>query len=133
MWRMGDFEVVVGAGTLRSADDAAVGFPHRWTEGGVTVQSAFTGAHLLHLAVAGCVLNDVYREAVRLGLQVHGVRVRADGDFDTTTWASTGISYAIEVDSPEPAGDIDALLTTVEEVAEIPRSVRSGGVVKRLV
>jgi hypothetical protein len=28
---------------------------HRWTPGGVTVEAGFTGGHLLHLAVAGCV------------------------------------------------------------------------------
>ena len=57
------FEVAVGAGTMMSASGAVVRFPHRWTPGGVTVEADFTGAHLLHLAAAGCVLNDVYREA----------------------------------------------------------------------
>ena len=67
---MGDFQVVAGAGTLAGAAAGAAHFPHRWTTGGVTVESAFTGAHLLHLATAGCVLNDVYREAERLGVSV---------------------------------------------------------------
>ena len=31
------FEVTVGAGTMMSADGAAVRFPHQWTPGGVTV------------------------------------------------------------------------------------------------
>jgi hypothetical protein len=31
------FEVAVVAGTLMSASGAVVGFPHRWTPGGVTV------------------------------------------------------------------------------------------------
>ena len=60
------FEVALGAGIYRSADDGAVHFPHRWTPEGVTVEAVFTGAHLLHLAVAGCVLKDVYREAADL-------------------------------------------------------------------
>lgn len=64
----------VGAGSYRSPADA-ITFPHRWTAEGVTVAAAFTGAHLLHLAAAGCVLNDVYREAERLGVPSTG-RVR---------------------------------------------------------
>ena len=72
------FEVVVGAGTLMSGSVAAVRFPHRWTPGGVTVEADFTGGHLLHLAAAGCVLNDLYREAAALGIGLHG----APGDRD---------------------------------------------------
>jgi hypothetical protein len=67
------FEVTVSAGTMRSDSSAAVRFPHQWTPGGVTVEADFTGAHLLHLAAAGCVLNDIYREAESLGIDVSGV------------------------------------------------------------
>lgn len=76
------FRVTVGSGTLMSTEAAAVTLPHRWTTGGVTVQTEFTGAHLLHLSIAGCVLNDVHREAVALGIDVAGVRVSASGGFD---------------------------------------------------
>ena len=82
------FEVAVGAGTMMSASGSAVRFPHRWTPGGVAVEAGFTGGHLLHLAVAGCVLNDVYREAAALGIELAGVRVTAAGGFDTETWQS---------------------------------------------
>lgn len=129
---MGDFDVVVGAGTLRSAAADAVRFPHRWTADGVTVDAAFTGAHLLHLAAAGCVLNDVYREAENLGIALGGVRVAASGGFDTETWQSTGISYAIEVDTTAPASEVDALLERVDSVAEIPKSIRAGASVDRV-
>jgi uncharacterized OsmC-like protein len=80
------FEIAVAAGTMRSDSDRAVSFPHRWTPEGVTVEADFTGGHLLHLAAAGCVLNDVYREAAELGIEVKGVRVCAAGGFDTDTW-----------------------------------------------
>ena len=86
---MGDFDVVVGAGSLRSAAPGRLSFPHRWTAEGVTAEAAFTGAHLLHLAVAGCVLNDVYREADRLQVPLVGVRVAATGDFDRSFLEST--------------------------------------------
>jgi uncharacterized OsmC-like protein len=129
---MTGFDVVVAAGSLRSAHDDALAFPHRWTEEGVTVEAAFTGAHLLHLSVAGCVLNDVYREAEVLGVEVAGVRVTATGDFDTESWKSSGITYRVELDS---SGDLEArdeLLAVVDAVAEIPRAVRAGMPVMRL-
>ena len=118
---MTGFDVVVGAGSLRSARDDALGFPHRWTGEGVTVEATFTGAHLLHLSVAGCVLNDVYREAELLGVEIAGVRVTATGDFDTESWQSSGITYRVELDSPGAQESLDELLAVVDAVAEIPR------------
>jgi uncharacterized OsmC-like protein len=124
------YEVVVAAGSSRRAGGLSI--PHRWTADGVTVETAFTGAHLYHLATAGCVLNDVYREAARLGIVVNGVRVRARGGFDTTTWVSTGVTYDVEVDSDSSEEEIEQLVGIVDEVAEIPRALRSGTTVKRL-
>ena len=96
------FEVAVGAGTMMSDSVTAVRFPHRWTPGGVTVEADFTGGHLLHLAAAGCVLNDLYREAAALGIGLQGVRVTATGGFDPATRQSTGIDYSVEVSSDAP-------------------------------
>jgi uncharacterized OsmC-like protein len=89
--------------------------------GGVTVKADFTGGHLLHLAAAGCVLNDLYREASALGIELEGVRVVAAGRFDTTSWRSTGIDYSVEVNSDAPADQLAHLLEVVDQVAEIPR------------
>ena len=118
--------MVVAAGTFRSRADDARHFAHRWSSGGVSVEAAFTGAHLLHLATAGCVLNDVYREAGPLGVVVDGVRVTAYGGFDDDAWRSTGITYVVELDSTATAAAQAALLDTVDAVAEIPRAVRAG-------
>jgi uncharacterized OsmC-like protein len=126
---MGEFAVRVAAGSLAGSVRADAVLPHRWTDGGVAVETAFTGAHLLHLSVAGCVLNDVYREALTLGVEVTGVLVSADGDFDRTSWASTGVSYSVEVDAP---GDVTELLRVVDEVAEIPRALRAGARVEHV-
>jgi uncharacterized OsmC-like protein len=124
------YVAVVAAGSLRSEAESAARFPHRWTEDGVTVETDFTGAHLLHLAAAGCVLNDLYREAAALGLAIDGVRVAATGDFGDG-WASTGIRYAIELDSPESEAVLTRLVEVVDEVAEIPRALRAGASVHR--
>ena len=95
------------------------------------METSFTGAHLLHLAVAGCVLNDVFREAERLGVIVYGVRVIASGGFNTETWESTGIGYVVDVDGPASAGELDTLLEAVDSVAEIPKSIRAGATAER--
>ena len=101
------FEVAVGAGTMMSASGSAVRFPHRWTPGGVTVEAGFTGGHLLHLAVAGCVLNDVYREAAALGIELAGVRVTAAGGFDTETWQSAAsTTQSKSAPAPRPASSL---------------------------
>jgi len=126
------FEVKVSAGTMMSPSAAVARFPHRWTPGGVTVETDFTGGHLLHLAAAGCVLNDVYREAATLGIELRGVRVTAAGGFDTVTWQSTGIDYSIEVSSDAPADRLAHLLEVVDRVAEIPRAIRAGATVRRV-
>ncbi|MGH8862745.1 MAG: OsmC family protein [Jatrophihabitantaceae bacterium] len=128
---MGEFGVTVGAGSLRSAAEEAVRLPHRWTDGGVTVEATFTGAHLFHLSVAGCVLNDVYREAKAAGIAVAGVRVHASGTFKSDTWASSGVEYSVELDADASASDVSELVRRVDEVAEIPRAIRQGAPVRR--
>ena len=129
---MGDeFRAVAAAGSRRAAVNADAMFPHRWTDEGVAVQCDFTGAHLLHLSAAACVLNDVYREAAACGVVLDGVVVSATGGFDPETWASTGITYAVEIDSPSPETDVAGLIARVDEVAEIPRALRAGLGVRR--
>lgn len=126
-----DFSVTVAAGTLRDSVQAEATFAHQWTDGGVAVETKFTGAHLLHLSVAACVLNDLYREAAARGLQLDGVRVSASGGFDQETWQSTGIGYVVEVDSPAGKVEVDELIRVVDEIAEIPRAVRATAEVER--
>lgn len=126
------FEVTVGAGSLTSESGDAVRFPHKWTSAGVTAETEFTGGHLLHLAAAGCVLNDMYREAATLGIELAGVRVTAAGGFDTATWQSTGIEYSVEVSSAAGPDEVARLVAAVDQVAEIPRAIRAGATVRRV-
>jgi len=121
------FGVVATSGTLRAAEGVVL--HHAWTDEGVVAAPVSNGAHVLHLSVALCVLNDTYREAERLGITVDGVSVEADGDFDEE-WRSTGIEYSVTIDARSSAGDLDHLRAVVDEVAEIPRAVRAGAPVK---
>lgn len=126
-----DFPVSLTAGSLRADESDGWVVPHVWTEQGVVVQAAPNGAGVLHVAVALCVLNDLFREGDALGVPVAGVRVSACGEFDTTSWVSTGITYAVEVDSVAPHDEVTTLVQRVDEVAEIPRVLRAGTSVER--
>ncbi len=115
------FDVRVAAGTRAGEVTASYVVPHAWTDAGITVEGGGTGAHLLLTAVGCCVLNDVWREAADVA--VDGVLVEVSGQFDPTTWRSTAIDYRVDVDSTAAPEEVDALLTLVDEVAEIPRAV----------
>lgn len=122
------FGVRAGAGSLRPSDGVVL--EHTWTAEGVVAGPATNGAQLLHLSVAVCVLNDTYREARRLGIEVNGVAVSADGAFDDD-WRSTGIVYEHTVDSPAPDEQVQELVAAVDVVAEIPQVLRRGASVTR--
>ena len=128
---MGAYEAVV-----KTMDDGSVG-----ASGPVTVQlrnartgqrqqfsmDAFTGGHLLHLAVAGCVYNDLFREALARGIVLTHVEVRADGGFTGNPCSSTGISYTIHLAGDAPQTDLEDLVAHVERIAEVPSAIRMGG------
>ena len=93
---------------------------------------AFTGGHLLHLAVAGCVHNDLYREAAARGLTLTHVSVSADGGFAGEPCGSTGITYRIQVEGTAPRAELEALVAHVQEIAEVPSALRLGADVRPL-
>ena len=68
--------------------------------------------------------------AERLGVEVEGVEVEADGSFDDE-WRSTGFEYSVTLDSTAPAEVLERLGAVVDEVAEIPRAVRAGAPVRK--
>ena len=86
----------------------------------------FSGGQLLHLAVAGCVSNDLFREAAIKGITLTRVRVSVDGGYAGDPAVSTGIHYRVEIDGDAPRADLDALVRHVDRIAEIPNSVRQG-------
>ncbi|MBR7743423.1 OsmC family protein [Phycicoccus sp. BSK3Z-2] len=116
------------AGTLLAP--SGIVLRHQWTDDGLTVSQVSNGAHVLHLAVAVCVLNDTYREAERLGIVVEGVAVDADGGFDDD-WRSTGVEYSVTVDSSASPDSLALLASVVDDAAEIPRALRAGVPVAR--
>jgi putative redox protein len=85
----------------------------------------FNGGQLLHLAAAGCVSNDLFREASKRGIELTRVVITADGGYGGQPAVSTGISYSVEIEGLAPEAELRALVRHVDEIAEIPNSLRA--------
>jgi uncharacterized OsmC-like protein len=90
----------------------------------------FNGGQLLYLAVAGCVSNDLFREARADGIELRSVRVRVRGDFSGDPPVSTAIEYEVELEGDAPRERLDELIDRVDRIAEIPNSLRGGTAVR---
>ena len=86
----------------------------------------FNGGQLLYLAVAGCVSNDLFREARAAGIELERVRVVVRGDFEGDPAVSAPITVDVEVEGNAPAVRLDELVARVDAIAEIPNSLRRG-------
>jgi uncharacterized OsmC-like protein len=86
----------------------------------------FNGGELLYLAIAGCVSNDLFREARAEGIELTSVRVRVRGDFSGDPAVSEPIEYEVEIEGDAPPERLDKLVQRVDRIAEIPNSLRSG-------
>lgn len=86
----------------------------------------FNGGQLLYLAVAGCISNDLFRDARATGIELSSVRVKVRGDFVGEPAVSDELLYEVEVDGEAPEERLRALVDHVDEIAEIPNSLRQG-------
>jgi putative redox protein len=76
--------------------------------------------------VAGCISNDLFREAAAAGITLRRVRVTADSDYVWAPAVSTPIEYWVEVDGDGPEEALRDLAERVDRIAEIPNSLRRG-------
>jgi uncharacterized OsmC-like protein len=86
----------------------------------------FSGGQLLNIAVAGCISNDLFREAARRGIRLDRVRVSADSDYAGDPATCTSITYQVEVTGDASDEALAELVAYVDEIAEIPNSIRRG-------
>jgi len=86
----------------------------------------FNGGQLLYLAVAGCISNDLFREARAAGIELENVRVKVGGNFVGEPAVSDEILYEVEMKGDAPEERLRALVDQVDEIAEIPNSLRQG-------
>lgn len=90
----------------------------------------FNGGELLYLAIAGCVSNDLFREARVAGLEIDRVRVAVRGDFSGNPAVSGDVEYDVEIEGTATPEELRALVARVDEIAEIPNSLRRGTAVR---
>jgi uncharacterized OsmC-like protein len=86
----------------------------------------FNGGQLLYLAIAGCVSNDLFREARAEGIELTSVCVRVRGDFSGDPAVSEAVEYEVELEGDAPRERLDDLVERVDRIAEIPNSLRNG-------
>lgn len=94
--------------------------------------SAINGGEFLMLALATCYCNDIYREAARLGIEVHGVEVEASAQFTGVGLAASDVTYRARIRSDAPEGKIEQLLRETDAVAEVQNTVRAAIAVTRV-
>ena len=80
----------------------------------------FNGGQLLYLAVAGCISNDLFREALAEGISLTHVRVTVRGDFSGDPAVSDEIGYEVDIDGDAAPERLSTLVEHVDEIAEIP-------------
>jgi uncharacterized OsmC-like protein len=90
----------------------------------------FSGGQLLYLAIAGCVSNDLFREARARGIHLDSVRVEVAGDFAGDPAVSSPVTYRIELGGEATAAELEALAHEVDRIAEIPNSLRGATAVR---
>jgi uncharacterized OsmC-like protein len=100
---------------------------HHRTDGIQIDAQPLSGGHLLHLAVAGCVFNDLYRLAAERGIRLTDVLVSATGDFaGERPTVSTGIRYQVFVSGEASEEQLQELVLEVGTIASIPNVLRRG-------
>ena len=123
--------------TIRTVDDgeadhaspSTLVLDHHRTKRAAIDMEVPSGGHLLHLAIAGCLFNDILREAPLRGISIDHLAVSADGNFDER--GSTGIRYQIDIDSPAARTEVERLVADMETDATIPQALRNGATVER--
>jgi hypothetical protein len=80
--------------------------------------SAVNGGEFLMLALATCYCNDLYREAVKLGISIDSVEVEAEADFP-------GAGLADTYQRPEPQPSVTHYISSLGKLAATERPVRN--------
>lgn len=84
----------------------------------------FNGGQLMYASIAACVSNDLYREAATLGITLRRVALTVDGDFPARGRGSTPVTVDVDLEGDAPVERLRELIALVDEIAEIPNSMR---------
>ena len=90
----------------------------------------FNGGQLLYLSIAGCISNDLFREAANRNIKLDQVVVRVTGDFAGDPAVSTEVAYEVSIGGQADDETLRGLIDHVDRIAEIPNSLRGGTAVR---
>ena len=93
-------------------------------------RSAVNGGEFLCLALATCFCNDLYREALKTGMNLTKVTVEAWAEFGEEGEAGSDFCYRASVEADASAEEIESLIRRTDNVAEIQKTLRNGAAVK---
>ena len=88
--------------------------------------SLTNGGELLCLALATCYCNDIYREARKRAIEVIGVEVHAQAEFEDPGAPASALSYRATVLAQVPEDQIRDLIMHTDSVAEVQNTLRRG-------
>jgi uncharacterized OsmC-like protein len=118
---------------IRTADPDAPGIEpgtvvvhHHLTDRAQITVDTLSGGHLLHLAVAGCLFNDILRAAGQRGIPITDLRISADGGFVGDPLLSTGVHYSVTIAGDAPDDVLRALVVECQDASAVAQSLRRG-------
>src|ERR1017187_8330797 len=77
----------------------------------------FNGGEMLLLAIGGCYVNDIYREATKRNIDVKDVRVVVEGDWGGEPVRAQNVSFSVRVEASATEEEISELIKHTDEVA----------------
>ena len=86
----------------------------------------FNGGQLLLLALGACFANDVFREARKRDLEVLGVRVVVECDWEGDPPSARNVRFSTRVEAEADEDEIMDLIQHVDRVAEVHNTLRAG-------
>jgi len=111
------------------ADPSSVVFKHHRAGTAEIKVEQLTGGRLLHLAVAGCIFNNVLRLARDRAIEVHDASVRVSGDF-TSDGDSTGIECSVDLVGDAAPAALTALAQAAFDDSTVVTVLRRGAEVR---
>ena len=90
----------------------------------------FNGGQLLLLALGACYANDVFREATNRDLEVVGIRVIVECDWQGDPMRARNIQFSTRVEADASEDEIMDLIRHVDRIAEVHNTLRAGATVE---
>jgi putative redox protein len=86
----------------------------------------FNGGQLLLLALGACYANDFFREASKRDLEVVGIRVVVECDWEGDPMRAHNIQFSTRVEAEASEDEIMDLIQHVDRIAEVHNTLRAG-------